>query len=126
MTRLPDYLDHLTAEERANVLAIRRLNDALRTSGGSSAHGQWFVTIGVRECGPMFVALACLAVAGFNRFSEANDPYGEHDFGAFTLWEKRLNWKIDYYDLDLAGASPNPADPAITVRVLTLMLAEDR
>lgn len=126
MTRLPDYLQELPPEEQVRTLAIRKLNDAMRNAGGSSAHGEWFVTIGVREAGPMFIALACLAVAGFNCFNEANDPYGEHDFGAFTLWERRLNWKIDYYDFDLQGGSPDPADPSVTRRVLTLMLAEER
>jgi hypothetical protein len=33
--------------------------------------------------------------------------------------------KIDYYDRMLRDASPNPADPAVTRRVLTLMLASD-
>lgn len=26
------------------------------------------------------------AVAGFSDFSEDNNPFGERDFGAFTLW----------------------------------------
>lgn len=37
--------------------------------------------------------------------------------------DHEIIWKIDYYDHDCAGGSPNPADPAVTTRVLTIMLA---
>ena len=43
--------------------------------------------------------------------SKANDPWGEHDFGAFELDGKTLNWKIDYYDEWLDAGSPDPASP---------------
>jgi hypothetical protein len=56
---------------------------------------------------------------------DGNDPYGERDFGAFELAGEKLIWKIDYYDRMLRDASPDPADPAVTRRVLTLMLASD-
>jgi hypothetical protein len=68
---------------------------------------------------------AFAAVTVFSDFSEDNDPYGERDFGAFEVGGVKLLWKIDYYDLDLCMASPDPADPAITRRVLTLLLAQD-
>ena len=51
--------------------------------------------------------------------------YGEHDFGSIELFDEKLFWKFDYYDLDLKFGSPNPADPAVTVRVLTTMLADE-
>ncbi|MEN0115466.1 MAG: DUF3768 domain-containing protein [Agrobacterium cavarae] len=34
-------------------------------------------------------------------------------------------WKIDYYDQDLRNGSPDPADDAVTCRVLTVMRAEE-
>jgi uncharacterized protein DUF3768 len=34
-------------------------------------------------------------------------------------------WKIEYYDKDLQFRSPDPADPAVTERIITIMLAEE-
>ncbi len=65
------------------------------------------------------------AVRSYSTFDETNDPYGEHDFGSFTIDGQLLFWKIDYYDIDLQMASPDPTDPAVTARVLTIMLAEE-
>ena len=61
----------------------------------------------------------------FNDFTPDNDPYGERDFGAFTHKGQRIFWKIDYYSPDLSRHSDDPAEPAQTVRVLTIMLAEE-
>jgi hypothetical protein len=62
-------------------------------------------------------------VRTFDAFSPDNDPYGEHDFGAFEYNGQRIFWKIDSYDRDERFGSPDPADPYMTRRVLTIMLA---
>jgi len=61
----------------------------------------------------------------YNHFTPINDPFLEHDFGSIQLGEKTIFWKIDYYDLDLHMHSPDPSDEAVTVRILTIMLAEE-
>lgn len=102
---------------------IRDLNDAMRNTGISS--GRWMMTAGVQALGPDFVLLATRAVQTFSAFTEDNEPYGEHDFGAFDIAGERLFCKIDYYDRDLRYGSNDPADPSITARVLTIMLASE-
>lgn len=61
----------------------------------------------------------------FADFSEENDPHGEHDFGSFRYNGELIYWKIDYYDKAMEFGSPDPADPAVTTRILTILLAEE-
>src|SRR3954447_13408983 len=65
------------------------------------------------------------AIAAFDGFDPGDDPYGEHDFGPLTVEGERIFFKIDYLDRSLTGHSPDPTDPTVTARVLTIMLAED-
>jgi len=101
---------------------IRVLNDAFRQT---FAGGKVVVSAGVAELAEIAVANALLEVARYDRFDEDNDPYGEHDFGAFEFLSRTFFWKIEYYDLTLAAGSEDPSDPQCTTRVLTLMLADE-
>lgn len=101
---------------------IRNLNDAFRRNMTS---GQWMLTRGVAEKGAPFVADAVRRIRDFDAFTEANDPYGEHDFGAFYLDGEHLFWKIDYYDASLSCGSEAPECVEATCRMLTLMLASE-
>ena len=104
------------------TLRIRNLNDLFRTT---LEGGKAFITPGVSSLGPDFAASALSAVRSFAEFSPDNDPYGEHDFGAVTIGDEKLFWKIDYYDQSMDFGSNDPADPAQTTRVLTILLAEE-
>ena len=105
-----------------DVSAIRELNDQLRQS---LRGGVLVMTAGVIALGQAHQLQILEALAQFDVFDESNDPYGEHDFGALAVDGERLFWKIDYFDRSLAAGSPDPADPSVTTRVLTIMLAEE-
>jgi hypothetical protein len=64
-------------------------------------------------------------VRTFDAFTEDNDPYREHDFGSFTHKGCKVFWKIDYYDPSMTYGSEDPSDNQKTIRVLTIMLAEE-
>ncbi len=108
---------------------IRLLNDAFRTQHFAIApllaQDQLVITRGVADLGNDFIDRAVKAVRQFSDFTDDNDPYGEHDFGSFELDGIALFWKIDCYDQNLEYGSPDPADPAVTRRVLTILLAEE-
>ena len=82
-------------------------------------------TNGIAALAPELVAKIHARVQSFSAFTTDNDPYGEHDFGAFEVEGVRVFFKLDYYDAKARYASPDPADPAVTTRVLTIMLAEE-
>lgn len=103
--------------------AIRRLNDQFRMFG--MGRGTLTLTLGIHDQGLQFVSDVLDAMRSFVAFDRDNDPYGEHDFGAFTVNGQRIFFKFDYYNLALDCGSEDPADSAKTHRVLTLMLASE-
>jgi hypothetical protein len=101
---------------------IRALNDELRQHllGGGAV-----MTAGIAALGAEAVGRLVQTISIFDDFCAANDPYGEHDFAAFDFDGTPVMFKIDYYDKSLEFASPDPADPTVTERIITLMLAEE-
>ena len=83
------------------------------------------MTSGISAKGDAFVAEAMRSVAEFDAFDADCDPYGEHDFGALTVQGEKIFFKLDYFDLSMIAGSPDPADPAVTKRALTIMLAAE-
>ena len=103
-------------------LEIRRLNDAFRRSLNG---GRLLLTHGITSLPRADMAAILEKVMKYDSFPEGDDPYGEHDFGAFDHAGQRIFWKIDYYDPTEEFGSEDPADPAKTVRVLTVLLVDE-
>ena len=115
-----------TAEHRAKIKA---LNDAFRTSFSG---GKLFLTAGLAALPAEVRTMALAKVATYNDFDEDNDPWAEHDFGAFEYGGQTFFWKIDYYDRTLEKGSEDPSqsredhqgtDPDARRRVLTSLKA---
>jgi hypothetical protein len=101
---------------------IRALNDELRQN---FAGGVAVMTPGIAALGAEAVARIVKTIGVFDDFCHANDPHQEHDFGTFDADGHKVFFKIDYFDESLTYHSPDPADPSVTKRVITIMLAEE-
>jgi len=101
---------------------IRRLNDDLRRfgRGGMVTLSAGIAALRIDEVHSILDAVRC-----FEDFTDDNDPYREHDLGIFRHRGERIMWKIDYYDKDRRYASPDPANPDVTVRILTVLYASE-
>lgn len=99
---------------------IAALNDLARTT---LTDCRLVITQGIAALDNLDATIA--AVQSFKDFTPSNDPYGERDFGAVQFEGQTVFWKIDTYDLDLLAHSPDPSDPSVTCRVLTIMLGSE-
>ncbi len=112
----------MTSTTMSTADRIRALNDDFRRA---FVGGMVMVTAGV-EALPVDQRRSLLAkVRAVDAFTEDNDPHGEHDFGAVDEDGVRYFFKVDYYDRATEFGSPDPAYPAVTTRVLTIMRADE-
>lgn len=95
---------------------VAKLNDAFRCSGAEVV-----VTPGVQVLEDLSGLLH--KVRRYSKFSESNDPYGEHDFGTIVWYGQKVFWKIDCYDQSLLYGE-DPLSPKCR-RILTVMLASE-
>ncbi len=97
-------------------MKIADINDKFRRTSTN-----FMITKGVMHLGNTDAVIDL--VRRFDSFNESNDPYGEHDFGAFKFEGETLFWKIDYYDKDIKHGTDS-LDPLRTL-VLTVMLSSE-
>lgn len=127
------------ATAREQSVRIARLNDLARSAMGVTCTA--VATVGFRSLPDTDQSCVRELIETFDAFDEDNDPHGERDFGtiyqlADGLWtterprvpedeRERVLWKLDYYDRQMEFASDDAANPAITRRVLTIMLSDE-
>jgi Protein of unknown function (DUF3768) len=125
--------------QRERTARIARLNDRARQAMGLACTA--FVTVGFRSLPDADQSRVRELIETYDAFDEDSDPHGERDFGAvyqladgrWTTERPRLRederewvfWKLDYYDRAMRFASEDAANPAVTRRVLTIMLADE-
>lgn len=101
---------------------IRDLNDRFRRT---FVGGRVFLTVGVNALPVDEQTEILTKVRTFDGFNGGNDPYAEHDFVAIEHAGQKYFGKIDYYAPDMSSGCEDPSDPSKTVRVLTVMRADE-
>jgi len=101
---------------------IRAFNDDLRHN---LSEGTAVMTCGIAALGPEAVVRIIKTIEAYDDFCHANDPHQEYDFGPFEADGQTIFFKIVYFDKTMTHHSPDPADPAVTERVITIMLAAE-
>jgi hypothetical protein len=101
---------------------IRILNDSFRQT---FTGGRVMKTDGVSALDEVVQQKLIAGVKAFCKFEKGNDPYSEHDFGSVKLEGTTFFWKIDYYDLAMHQGSVDPANEEATMRILTIMCADE-
>lgn len=102
----------------SQVELVAELNDAARSNAVN-----YMATGGIMALDEVAISDIFVGVQNFTKFTEDNDPYGEHDFGSFEAAGHKVFWKIDYYDQQLKYGV-EPLDPDCR-RIVTIMLAEE-
>lgn len=101
---------------------IAALNDRFRQT---FVGGDVVFTAGVRALGQTRSLIPLFKAVQRHLPAAGDDPYGERDFGSLAFAGTTIFWKIDYYDLARRRLSPDPTDPKVTRRVLTIMRADE-
>jgi hypothetical protein len=104
---------------------IAFLNDGLRRTLATPTRGKVVMTAGVAALPEETLVQVLERVRHFDEFTTDNDPHGEHDFGSFEVAGVTYFFKLDYYSPDMESGSEDPADPEKTMRVLTIMRADE-
>ena len=127
------------AAAREQTARIALLNDLARCAMGIACTA--VAAVGFRSLPEADQSQVRELIETYDAFNEDSNPYGERDFGtiyqlADGRWtterprfsddeRERVFWKFDYYDRDLRFGSEDAANPAITRRVLTIMLSDE-
>lgn len=89
-------------------------------------NGRLMMSSGVADRDALFHHRCIAALATYDAWTQDNDPHGEADMCVLDVQGETVWAKLDYYDRhDQNFGSEDPADPAKTLRIGTLMLPEE-
>ena len=121
---MPEAPDHFCDRENLSEAdqRVRELNDQFRLT---FIGGRILLTRGVQALPAEVANKVIQAIQAFDDFDGDNDPYGTHEFGSVEVDGQKVWFKIDAYDHNLEYGSPDPSDPVVTKRVMTILLPSE-
>ena len=121
------HMPHVQNQPTTSTETVAHLNDCVRLGldprAGIVVTANCLATFADDGGMPLPLLQAQLFAAFRHCDFDADSP--ERDFASIVFADRKVWMKIDYYDLDLQFGSEDPADPAVTTRVMTILLPED-
>ena len=74
-------------------MTTAQLNDEFRSNPGKFSKNKVVMSLSVSALDPVDIASLMQQVSTFSEFSEDNDPFDEHDFGAIDFVNTKYFWK---------------------------------
>lgn len=100
----------------ARTFVIASLNDKCRTEQDPD---NTYLSLSITQKGDSFVKKALSQIADTSIPLLEGDTDDEKGHGSTVVDGIKLNWSIDYFDLEEESDSPDAANPNVTVRTLT-------
>jgi len=102
---------------------IRTLDDHLRKNPTADVA---IMTPSIAALGQDATDRIIKTITVFDDFCHANDPGDEHDTGSFEAEGRTIVFKIDHFERAPKSPAPELADQMDRVRIITVMLAEEK
>ena len=102
---------------------IRTLDDYLRKNPTADVA---IMTPGIAALGQEATDRIIKTITVFDDFCHANEPGDGHDTGSFEAEGRTVVFKIDHFERARESPSPEPTDQMDRIRIITVMLAEEK
>jgi hypothetical protein len=102
---------------------IRTIDDHLRKNPTADVA---IMTPGIAALGQEATDRIIKTITVFDDFCHANDPDEGHDTGSFEAEGRTIFFKIDHYERPSNSPSPEPRGQPDRVRIITVMLPEEK
>ena len=98
---------------------VASLNDKCRKTQNPD---NTYLCLSLIQRGDEFMKQALSQIADVSIPLAEEETDEEKGYGSTSVEGTKLSWSIDYFDLDEEDDSPDPADPKVTVRTMSVWI----